>query len=253
MIDTAVILAAGMGTRLRDELQDRPKGFLCLGQRPIIEESIETLRNAGIAEIVIVTGHCAEYYAQLQERDSSIRRVHNREFAVSGSMYSLYCARDAVHRDFLLLESDLIYEPRALDTLLAYPDPDAILLSGQTGAGDEVYVAAPGGFLRGMSKNPDTLESTVTGELVGISKISLELYSLMLDIATQAFERSLLYDYETDCLVAAGQQVPIACPVVPDLVWSEIDDPDHLERARATVYPEIRRRVSAARRDPDLT
>ena len=75
----------------------------------------------------------------------------------------------------------------------------------------------------------------------------------MLDIATQAFERSLLYDYETDCLVAAGQQIPIACPVVPDLVWSEIDDADHLERARATVYPEIRRRVAAARRDPDLT
>ena len=42
-----------------------------------------------------------------------------REFAASGSMYSLYCARTAVQGDYLLLESDLIYEPRALDELLA--------------------------------------------------------------------------------------------------------------------------------------
>jgi choline kinase len=252
MIQTAVILAAGMGTRLQGEIADHPKGFLRLGSRPIIEESINALSRAGIEDIVIVTGHCAAHYEALSAAQGGrVRTVHNPAYAASGSMYSLYCARDVIDSAFLLLESDLIYEPRALSELLGHPAEDAILLSGPTGAGDEVYVATDDGILRAMSKDADALVgkmgdpggSKVSGELVGISKISAELFAIMLRIAAEAFDKSLFFDYETDCLVAAGRERPIACPVVPDLVWSEIDDPTHLQRAREVVYPEIRRRI----------
>jgi choline kinase len=241
MIQTAVILAAGMGTRLRDEVEDYPKGFLRLGEQPIIEESIERLVTAGIRDIVIVTGHCAEYYERLAAgQDGLVRTVHNPRFADSGSMYSLCCARDLVDDSFLLLESDLIYEQRALSELLIEPAPDAILLSGPTGAGDEVWVETHDGDLVAMSKDRSALTGFVAGELVGISKISTGLFKRMQDIAAQAFEASLRYDYETDCLVAAGAHRPIHCPVVADLVWSEIDDPSHLQRAREQIYPEIK-------------
>jgi choline kinase len=129
--------------------------------------------------------------------------------------------------------------------LLACPAEDAILLSGPTGAGDEVYVSAKNGLLVDMSKDASRL-TDIAGELVGISKISGALYGTMLHIAGQAFETSLNFDYETDCLVAAARERDIACPVVADLVWAEIDDPDHLRRARDRVYPEIRRRVNTA-------
>ncbi len=240
MIRTAVILAAGMGTRLRGEVEDYPKGFLRLGQQPIIEESIERLGAAGIRDIVIVTGHCADHYDRLAARQVGlVRTVHNPQFADSGSMYSLYCARDLVEGDFLLLESDLIYEQRALTELLVDPAPDAILLSGPTAAGDEVWVETRDGSLVAMSKDSGSLGGLVAGELVGISKISAELFALMQEIAGEAFKTTLHYDYETDCLVAAGLRRAIHCPVVPDLAWSEIDDPDHLQRAREHIYPQI--------------
>jgi len=241
MIQTAVILAAGMGTRLHEEVGNYPKGFLRLGRLPIIEESIERLAAAGINDIVIVTGHCADHYVRFASGQGGlVRTVHNPRFADSGSMYSLYCARDVVDHDFLLLESDLIYEPRALSTLLVGSTPDAILLSGPTGAGDEVWVETRAGNLVAMSKDRNALTGSVTGELVGISKISTDLFSLMLEIAGRVFKTSLCYDYETDCLVAAGARRPIRCPVIPDLIWSEIDDPDHLQRAREHIYPRIR-------------
>lgn len=242
MIDTAVILAAGRGTRLAGEVSDRPKGFLTLGERPIVEESVGRLAAAGIRDVVIVTGHCAGHYEELAARsDRLIRTVHNGHFAESGSMYSLWCARQAVSGPFLLLESDLIYEPRALETLLSLPAADGILLSGPTGAGDEVWVETHDDMLAAMSKDRTALGS-VAGELVGISKISPALFGIMNRIAAEAFSRSLRFDYETDCLVAAGREHPIPCPLVADLVWAEIDDPSHLERARRQVYPEIRRR-----------
>jgi len=244
-VTTAVILAAGMGTRLRGELEDRPKGFLELGHRPIITESIERLAATGIDDVIIVTGHCADYYERLANHSGGlVRTVHNDRFADSGSMYSLYCARGLLAADFLLLESDLIYEPRALDVLLAHPAGDAILLSGPTHAGDEVYVETRDGQLVAMSKDRAAL-GDVAGELVGITKVSAALFGVMQRISTDAFASSLRFDYETDCLVAAATEHAIACPVVEDLVWGEIDDPAHLQRARDTVYPEIRRRVVA--------
>ena len=239
-VTTAVILAAGQGTRLREEVRDRPKGFLRLGERPIVEESLLRLAAQGINNVIIVTGFAAAHYDDLARAyPSLVRTVHNPEFTRAGSMYSLYCARGATAGPFLLLESDLIYEPRALRVLLDHPAADAILLSGPTGAGDEVYVATHDGNLADMSKDRTRLGPAIAGELVGISKISSELFALMRRIAAAAFRKSHAFDYETDCLVAAGRERPIACPLVPDLLWAEIDDPAHLRRAREQVYPKL--------------
>jgi 2-aminoethylphosphonate-pyruvate transaminase len=247
VISTAVILAAGRGTRLAGHVQDYPKGFLRLGEQSIIEESIDRLVAAGISDVVIVTGHCAGHYNDLALRRAGlVRVVHNERYADSGSMYSLWCARDLVHGPFLLLESDLVYEPRALRCLLDEPAADAVLLSGPTHAGDEVYVEVREGRLCSMSKQAAALGGAPAGELVGISKISAGLFRLMCAIAERAFATTLRFDYETDCLVAAGRERAIACPVLADLVWGEIDDPSHLIRVRETVYPEILRRSATS-------
>ena len=241
MIDTAVILAAGVGTRLGADGAERPKGFITLGEKPIIEESVARLRAVGIGTVVIVTGHLSERYEELARRHSDvIATVHNERYADSGSMYSLYLARSEFAGPFLLLESDLIYEPRALTTLLDGPE-DAILLSGNTGAGDEVYVETRDGLLVNMSKQKEELAAEPAGELVGLTRISPQLFEVMLDHSAQAFRRTLKVDYETDALVAAARSHPIHCPVVDDLVWAEIDDAAQMRRARSLVYPRLRR------------
>ena len=55
LVQTAVILAAGMGTRLGKQGEFQPKGFLRLGEKSIIEESVARLQRAGIERIIIVT------------------------------------------------------------------------------------------------------------------------------------------------------------------------------------------------------
>lgn len=247
---TAVILAAGRGTRLAGEVSDRPKGLLRIGERPIIEESIASLQDAGIRDVILVTGHLAPLYEQFLRRFPAVRTVHNEQYAVSGSLYSLFQARNLVRGPFLLLESDLVYEPRALATLLEGKDEDAVLVSGPTAAGDEVYVATEGGVLAGMSKRREALAGTIAGELVGITRVSAPLFELMCRYAEREFATTLMRDYETDALVTAGRERPIACPVVPDLVWGEIDDASHLARVRERVWPEIERRRRAAVAQP---
>ena len=242
VVRTAIILAAGMGVRLKDRGELTPKGCMCLGEKSIVEESVLRLLAVGIERIVIVTGHHAEQYEPLQDRyHQTVLLVHNPHFADSGSMYSLYCARHCVDEAFLLLESDLVYESRALTTCLENPSENVVLLAGFSKTSDECLVETRNGRLVAISKNRESLASEVRGEMVGICKISPSLFSAMLEMAEQRFGTTRHVDYETDCLVAAAWGVPISCPVVEDLVWCEIDDETHLARARDEIYPVVQR------------
>jgi len=239
-IKTAVILAAGMGIRLNEIGRLIPKGFIRLGEKTIIEESIEKLKKIGIMKIIIVSGHLNSFYKNLAKLSKGlIEIVNNNQYAESGSLYSLYLAHQKVEEDFLLLESDLIYEERALHETITFPEKNVILLSGPTYSGDEVYVKTMNGYLYNMSKDKNILGDNITGELVGISRISTELYSFVIKQAEKMFKDSLKVDYETG-LVASSRLYPINCHLVSDLIWAEIDDEHHLYRAKTVVYPRIK-------------
>jgi choline kinase len=240
-VTTAVILAAGMGTRLRGVLTDVPKGFLVLDGQSLIERSLDMLLSCGLKKIIIVAGYLKQYYENLGRRYPQVEVVTNDDYAESGSMYSLYCAREAIRiaqSDFLLLESDLVYEMRALDQLMSDPRNDVILLSGTTHSGDEVYVETCDDRIMAMGKDRARL-SSVAGELVGISRISLPFFALMQRFAKAQFKESYQMDYE-DCLVQAASVQPLRYLKIDDLIWSEIDDESHLQRVIEQILPGVR-------------
>ena len=147
-VRTAVILAAGMGTRLREELDDRPKGLLELGDRPIVEESVLRLADAGIERVVLVTGYMREVYEELSRRfPALVVTTHNEVYDRSGSMYSLYCAREHLERDFLLLESDLIYDPSVMTQLIQSPNRNVALVDRFRFGMDGTAVAVENGII----------------------------------------------------------------------------------------------------------
>jgi len=222
----AVILAAGQGIRLRSTIDDRPKGLIEIGGEPLVGRSVRLLADAGIHEVTIVGGHLSEQYADFCSEHQGVDLVVNHQYATSGSMASFAAAFDAgAAGDMLLLESDIIYEPRALTTVLAASCDAATLVSGPTGAGDEVWVHAAEDRLRAMSKVRSELPSSI-GEFVGITRLSAAAAATMRDqfagfVAVHGHARM---DYETDALVALAQLRPVAVVVVADLQWGEIDD-----------------------------
>jgi choline kinase len=219
----AVILAAGQGMRLRSVVDDRPKGLIEVGGETLVGRSVRLLRDAGIARITIVIGYRAERYRSFAAGQNDITLVVNDDYATSGSMTSLATALEAAPSDAaLILESDILYERRALSALVEAPFDNATLVSGPTGAGDEVWVDACDGRLRGLSKDRRTL-STVVGEFVGITRLSRHAVEAMAGCRGQV-------DYETGGLVSITQQIDVRAIVVPDLRWGEIDDERHYAR-----------------------
>lgn len=233
---TAVILAAGEGTRLAG-VWNRPKGLLRFGRETLIERSLRLLRARGLTTIVVVTGYeAAEYDRVLGSRVSTIR---NPDYATTGSMASLAKALDLVTEDFLLLESDLAYEGRALDALLAAPEPDVVLASAPTFATDEVWIDAPLGKVQALSKI--AAQGARHGEFVGLSRISVPLARLMLD-AFNGFVKAYGHarmSYDSEALPLAAAVRPVSLLLVPDLLWGEVDDAFHYARVRDRVWPRL--------------
>lgn len=237
MVEQAVILAAGMGTRLRNVLSSVPKGFLEINGVPIIEQSIQKLLKTGIKRIIIVTGHMSDFYDKLKVEYPEIETVKNDIYANSGSMYSFYAARTLIDDGFLLLESDLIYDVSALEVLQKDRRENIILLSGKTGSGDEVYVETSDNRIRNLSKKREELQS-VTGELVGISKFSLPMYGKLIENAERMFADSLKVEYE-QCIVETAADQTIEYLLMENLLWAEIDNEDHLKRAKEVIADNI--------------
>ncbi len=231
-ITQAIILAAGMGVRLKELNRGVPKGFISLGNdKPIIEHSIETLLACGITDIIIVTGFMDEHYENLRFQYPQIKTVRNEKYSETGTMYSLWCARHLLDKDFILLESDLIYEIRAIRELLDSPARDSILVSGKTEAGDEVYVGAEGDWVKIITKDKKTL-SSIVGEFIGVSKLSYDFYLKLIQTAEESFDSDLLISYDMDCLVAVAEKNHLGFLKIENLLWAEIDDVSQLNKAQ---------------------
>lgn len=239
MIKTAVILAAGLGSRLKDRTKTMPKGFLTIDEKPLIIHSIEKLAQAGIERIIIGTGYHSEFYEDLKSRFPLVECIKNDEYSSTGSMYTLYNIRNYINEDFLLLESDLLYDKRGLYELIEDDRSDVILSSGKTYSGDEVYIEADEcNNLINMSKVSSELNS-IYSELVGITKVSLDFYNKMCNYTCKALEQNSKLDYEK-VIVAASKEKDIYVKKLEGYAWCEIDDESHLERALSKIYPKIK-------------
>ena len=238
MINTAVILAAGMGIRLRNVISDKPKGFIEIEGKSLIAMSVNQLQNIGIKNIIIVTGHLSEYYEEFASGKKNIKLIHNQNYSHSGSMYSLYCANELIEEDFLLLESDLIYEQRAIEELINFKKDNAILISGFTNSGDEVYVETENDKITDMSKDKNLLNN-ITGELIGISKISYDMFKEIISNSKDHLKFDLNLDYEY-CIVETAKQYSVYYLKIDDLIWAEIDDESHLNRVKRNIFPALK-------------
>ncbi len=237
---TAVILAAGMGVRMGARGRLMPKGLIPVGGRPMIEHSLDALRARGVGRIVLVTGHLAEQF-DTYGAAGDVTLVHNPHYATTGSLRSLATGLPHVTGACLIVEGDLIYDPRALDVL--DPACDQFLISSATGAGDEQYVwTKPGDdgrpLFRAISKDINAHRGAHLGEMVGLSMISAATVPVLVQVSDEVLTRIPDEHYEPG-MEALSRKIALDVPKITDLAWAEIDDEDMLARAERLVFPRI--------------
>lgn len=238
MVKTAVILAAGMGTRLGSHTKEKPKAFLEVGGKSLIKRSLDNLLSVGIEHIVIGTGYLKEHFEELKSEYPMLSFVHNPIYADTSSMYTLFLMRETLKEDFLLLESDLLYSPKLLMTAIEAKDETVVVSSGFLDNGDEVYLEVnETGSLVNVSKKKTELNS-IHSILTGVSKISSSSYKSMCEQFSKNMDSKMKEDYEL-VLSQIGKNEQVSLKKVEDTPWCEIDDENHLQYAIENVLPRL--------------
>ncbi len=107
-VDNAIIMAAGYSARCMPLSNIMPKGLFRVRGEILIEREIEQLLEAGIGEIIVVTGFMSEKFGYLKDKYGVIL-VHNQDYDKYNNMASLYAARQYMGNSYILC-SDNYYE-----------------------------------------------------------------------------------------------------------------------------------------------
>ncbi len=110
---TAIILAAGQGTRLRPLTNEIPKCMVEVNGKPMLEWQLDTLEAVGIKNIIVVTG-----YKESKIKDSRIKKVYNADYADTNMIYSLFCAEEYMNGNTIITYGDIIYSKSVLNKLI---------------------------------------------------------------------------------------------------------------------------------------
>ena len=184
-----IILAAGIGSRLRPMTNTKPKCLVTSAGKPILEYQIDAYIEAGVQELVIVVGYESDAIRNYCKhiKGVEIHIVENSDYETTNNMYSLYLVRDlAEGKDFILNNADLTIDKSIVSELVRYSPANAIavdssmynseamkLVVDESGRADGVPVSLMEAMLMGrpvvttrVTGIPELVEDGIGGLLV---------------------------------------------------------------------------------------
>lgn len=97
----AILLAAGMGTRLRPLTLETPKSLVKVNGKPMLETQIQFLRERGIDEIIVVTGYLNEKFDYIKE-EYGVKIIHNDKYDIYNNIYTMYLVREYLEDSYVI-------------------------------------------------------------------------------------------------------------------------------------------------------
>lgn len=238
---TAVILVAGLGSRLAPLTDDRPKALVDLGGESILQRAVRLLRSHGVSRVVLATGYRQDAIERVATGlGVEVTLVPNPDYANTQNSVSLALCADAVRGEgFFKLDGDVVFDPRVLERLEAAPAPLAVAVDGRRQLDEEAMkVLVAGDRIQAFGKALPVASSA--GESIGIERLSAAAGAALFERLEEALAQGrtdAYYEEYYGQLVAEGRIVAQAVEV-GDLAWTEVDDLNDLAVARSLVLRE---------------
>ncbi len=247
----AIILAAGMGKRLKKLTQDNTKCMVQVNGVTLIERMLRQLDRLGLSRVILVVGYQAEklkeYIATLPVR-TPVCYIDNPDYYRTNNIYSLWLARQELcEEDTILLESDLIFEDAVLDMLLEDPRGSLALVDKYESWMDGTCVRL---------NDDDTIADLIPGKkfrfadipdyykTVNIYKFSKHFsethYVPFLDAYSRALGNNEYYE-QVLRVITILDDPEIRAKRLNGQIWYEIDDVQDLDIAASMFAPEQER------------
>jgi choline kinase len=183
---TAIILAAGTGSRLYPLTATKPKALVSFAGKRLIDRQLEIFSKAGISDITVATGHCADAVAQL-----GLKTVTNRMFQSTNMVFSLFETLKHLNPqgDLIISYGDILFEKRILNNLLASNSDISVAIDLKwenlwrkrfTDPLDdaETLLLSNNGHISEIGNKPSSI-SDIHGQFIGLIKVKLKVLNAL--------------------------------------------------------------------------
>ncbi len=241
----AIIIAAGSGKRISEDVKSTPKSMICVNEKPIINFQIEVLKKSGINEIFVITGKYHEKF-----NVNNVEYIHDKEHEKHDILGSLMEARKFLKGDVVILYSDIIFEEKIIQQILKSNDDISIAIDMDwkkhyknrnehpESEAENVLLDSKGNIIE-IRKNIKDKKMEI-GEFLGIMKVSnygseifVKKYEEILKKHEGNFHSapSISKAYLTDMLQELIDSNIKIEPVIVEGKWCEIDTMQDLKIA----------------------
>ena len=231
-----VILAAGMAKRLRPLTNDKPKCLLKVGERTLLERTVDAMRQCGITEFVVVTGYCADQirdFLTAHYPQTIFHFLHNVDYEHNNNIYSLWMSGQVVRgREFLLMDSDILCDPAAVARIASEQEPALAVNRHELGEEEMKVVVDADCRITEISKTCHPEDAM--GESVGIEHVTPEYSEALFHELDLMIEHEglidIFYERAFERLIPQGHTFRV---VDTTTYFSyELDTPEDFQRAQ---------------------
>ncbi|HIG53472.1 MAG TPA: phosphocholine cytidylyltransferase family protein [Candidatus Handelsmanbacteria bacterium] len=231
----AIIMAAGVGSRIQGVVHNKPKCLIETNGQSLISRIVEMLQHKGIHDITVITGYKSELIRE--EMGSNVRYFHNPFYRVTNSIASLWLAKDLLaDDDLILMNADLYFEEGVLDIAIAQ-DETAVMLSDSTRIDDADFRFGVDG--RCIRKTGNKLTNAETDcEYVGIVRISKNFINAFKNrLEKMVSSRDMNNWWEGVLYSFIEERMDIFHQDVEGIFWTEVDTPADYKRLTDRTSP----------------
>ncbi len=236
----AIILAAGMASRLRPLTETMPKCLLRIGERCLLQRCVDALSANGVKEFVVVTGYREQQirdFLGTQYPDLDITFIYNERYETTNNIYSLWLTRPYIEgQDALLLDSDIVYDPQILRSLLDCPQADALALNRHELGEEEIKVIVDADNRVTEISKTCSIQQAI-GESIGIEKMSAAYTSALFRELQQMIEvegmDNVFYERAFERLIPQGHSFYVLDTT--DYFSIELDTVSDFEQAKRLI------------------
>jgi len=225
----AVILAAGIGSRLHPLTDDGPKSLLSVGGSVILERMIRNCLSSGISQFVLVLGYRDDQIREFINktfRGIRISYVVNDKYQDTNTGYSLMLASAAIAgSEFVKFDADVVFDTKILRRLLDSEMSNVLCIDRDIALEDEEVKVIADDQMRVLEVGKSVDPKKAVGESIGIEKISAEAGSVLFAELVQMMKDPLLHQeyYEAAYARLVTKGTVFHALDISGLDWTEID------------------------------
>ena len=236
----AVVLAAGIGSRINKITKSIPKTMIEINDKCIYEYILENLVNNNIYNVVFVIGYRASKLkpilkAKCKELGINLEVVENKQYKTTNTMYSLWLARDLLKSDFIYLHGDLLFSSKMLSLFIKCHHKNCVLVDKNNPLDwdDAMKIISNNNLLKYMSKSITINE--MDGVAIGIYKFDKRGGKILFKTIKDLIEAGITKNWVSEAINIMSKHIDINLQISKLHAWADVDNLSDLESAKKII------------------